>query len=595
MTNLEISRILHRMAAAYQILEENRFKIIAYEKAAEGIEHLTGEVKDYWDDGKLTDVPGLGKTISSHIDELFRTGKVKHFDATFAQIPEAVFLLLEVPGLGPKKAFKLVTALNLDNVKTVLSDLKKAALEHRVRTLDGFGEKSEQDILESLKLHQAGAIKENRMVLPEADSIARQIIAYLEQIPETERSDALGSLRRMVSTVGDIDIAVATRNPGAVISRFLTFPHQKLIEKGPGGASVLLHNGHQVDLRVSDPDRYGAMIQYFTGSKQHNIALRKYALEHGLSLSEYGIKDIKSDQTAFYPDERKFYRALGLAYIPPELREGRGEIDLAIHDAIPRLIEAVEIRGDLHIHGDHVFASSHDLGLSSLAQILKKAENLGYQYIGISDHNPSISTHNPKQIMDIMKRRKEYYEQQYYSYYKNKIKRVQMLIMCEVDILSDGVLALPDQAFGYVDAVIVSVHAGFRQPKQEMTRRIVRALQSHPKVRIFGHPTGRLLMKREGIDLSWEEIYAVCQKNQIALEINAYPERLDLPDMYVPDAAAADIRFCINTDSHMVDQMDMMGYGVSVARRGRAQKRDIVNTMDYNRFTHWLMKGAQKV
>ena len=292
MTNLEIAQLLRKMAAAYQILNENRFKIIAYERSADSIEHLTREVKDLWEDKKLDEIPGVGESITKHLDDLFRTGKVTYFDDVLRKLPAAIFPLLLVPGLGPKRAYKLVTLLKLNNEKSVIKDLEAAAKTHQIAPIEGFGEKSEADILANIDTYKRGQIKENKMVLSDADFIAHEVMEYLKSVPGVSRVDTLGSLRRQVATIGDIDIGVATTKPEEVLTKFVSYPHQKLIEQGPSGASLLLHNGRQVDLRVQTPQAYGAMLQYFTGSKNHNIKLRSLALEDGLSLNEYGIKDL---------------------------------------------------------------------------------------------------------------------------------------------------------------------------------------------------------------------------------------------------------------------------------------------------------------
>ena len=624
MSNLEIAELLKKVAAAYQILGENRFKIIAYERAADSIEHLTSEVKDVWDEGKLGEVPGIGEAITKHLDELFRIGRVSHFEAVMKKVPQGVFPLLLVPGIGPKKAYKLVTDLNLKgSEKVVVGQLAAAAKAHKIAPLEGFGEKSEQDMLAAIETYKKGAIKENRMELPLADKIAQDVIAYIKRLGPSvvERIDVLGSLRRQVSTIGDIDIAVATKKPDSVVSHFVTYPHQKLIEKGPTGASLLLHSGRQVDVRVQEPGSYGAMLQYFTGSKNHNIKLRELALSKGLSLNEYGIKVVGKTQNSKlktqnynsklkiyqFRTEESFYAAIGLPWIPPELREDKGEIEAARNifyrkfpgkpNGLPKLVELSDMKGDLHVHTNYNLEPSHDLGVDPLASYLDRAVEFDYEYVGISDHNPSTTKHTEIQIVAIMKRRKEYYEHKYSSWIQKVSKasspartNVHLFIMCEVDILPDGKLALPDAAFEYVDAVVVSIHSSFTQPKAAMTKRVLRALGSHPKVRIFGHPTGRLLMKREGVELEWGEIFALCKERDIALEINAYPQRLDLPDAIVYDARKAGLRFCIDTDSHAASQMDMMRYGVSVARRGWGEKDDIMNSLEYTQFRDWLIK-----
>ncbi|KKR86251.1 hypothetical protein A2875_00095 [Candidatus Gottesmanbacteria bacterium RIFCSPHIGHO2_01_FULL_46_14] len=586
LTNLELAELLRKVSAAYQILNENRFKIIAYDRAADSIEHLTSDAKDLWDDGKLDEIPGIGEGISHYLDELFRTGHVKHFGDVMKRVPEAVFPLLLVPGIGPKKSYRLVKEFGFTRAKTAVSDLERVAKAGKIASLEGFGQKSEEVILSSLSLFKKGAIKENRMELPIADAIAQDVMVYLRKSHDVEHVDALGSLRRMVSTIGDIDIAVATKKPDVVVSHFVKYPHEKLIDEGPQGATLLLHSGRQVDLRVQNPAKYGAMLQYFTGSKNHNIKLRELALSKGLSLNEYGIKNVKTRRMRSFHSEVEFYKEIGLSWIPPELREDQGEVEAALRGKLPKLVELSDMKGDLHMHTDYDLEPSHNLGSDAFVKHLDKAVSLGYEYIGISDHNPSMTNHTKDQITQIMRKRKETYEQIHAAWGK----RVALFIMCEVDILPDGKLALPKEAFEYVDAVIVSIHSSFTQPRSEVTKRVVNALTAHPKVRFFGHPTGRLLTKREGVDLNWKEIFAVCKDQDIALEINAYPQRLDLPDTIVYDAVREGIKLCINTDAHAVDQMNMMKYGVSVARRGWATARDIVDTMEYNGFKKWLDK-----
>lgn len=597
MTNLEIAELLRRVAAAYEILGENRFRIIAYERAADSIEHLTSELKDYWDDKKLQEISGVGDMLASHLDELFRTGHTKHFDSVMAKLPAAVFPLLLVPGIGPKKAYRLVTELKLKSEKAVIDELEKAAKAHKIAPIEGFGQKSESLILTNIEIYRKGQIKENRMALPVADAIATDIIAFLKKIPSAKHVDALGSLRRQASTVGDIDIAVATANPKEIIAHFLTYPNQEIIEEGPTGASVRLHNGRQVDLRVQKPELYGAMLQYFTGGKNHNIALRSFALSRGLSLNEYGIKHVSNGKMDEFSSEEAFYKSIGLAYIPPELREDKGEIEAALRQAqgkpgLPHLVELSDIKGDLHIHTDYDLKPSHDLGVNPFSDYLNRAAALGYEYIGISDHNPSITNHSEKQIVEIMKRRKEAYEHKYSSWEKKTHKRVHYILMCEVDILPDGKLALPDAAFAYVDGVIASLHSSFTQERKIVTKRIITALTHHPKVRIFGHPTGRMLGGREGVGADWPVVFDVCKQHAVALEINALPSRLDLPDTLVFDAVKKGLKLVIDTDAHAVEAMNFMRYGVSVARRGWATKHDILNSLGYNEFRNWLVKGT---
>lgn len=363
---------------------------------------------------------------------------------------------------------------------------------------------------------------------------------------------------------------------------------------------MLLTNGRQVDLRVQDPDKFGAMLQYFTGSKDHNIKLRELALKKGLSLNEYGIKPLKKTQKPMFKvetydkklklyqfsTEEKFYEALGLPWIPPEIREDRGEIEAAKMDRLPKLIELKDIKGDLHLHSDFNLEPSHDLGTSSLEDMLKQAAGLNYEYIGVSDHNPSYTKHNNSQIVSILKERRSKFEQIISS---TKSARVHLFIMLEVDILPDGKLPVPEEAFHYLDAIIVSIHSSFGMERAKMTDRIIKGL-SHPKARILAHPTGRLLGTRNGYELDWTRLFKFCKENDKALEINAYPNRLDLPDRLVQDAINEKIKLVIDTDSHDKSQMELMRYGVAVARRGWVQRNDIINAQPYNKFKDWLLE-----
>lgn len=597
MTNKQLSELLANISASYQILGENRFKVIAYDKASESIAHLTQELKDIWEDGKLEDVPGIGKGIAQNIDELFRTGKSTHFEEVLSKVPESVFPLLLVPGIGPSKAYTIVSTFKLKSKDTVIADVETLIKQHKIASLPHFGEKSEEVIRSGIESYKRGQIKENRMNLPTADSIAKELIAHVAKHKAVERVDVLGSLRRKAATIGDIDLAAVTARPVEVIAHFIEFPHEKIIDQGKQGATMLLHNGKQVDLRVQEKASYGAMLQYFTGSKHHNIHVRTYALDKGLSLSEHGIKNVKTGKLIEYETEEALYEAIGLRWIPPEMREDRGEIEAAIQEmkgekpGLPNLIEVKDLKGDLHMHTNYQFPTSHDIGKSHVCKHLDKALCLGYEYIGISDHNPKVSDLSAKEIAHIMEKRYIWYKHEHELWKKKqKNNTVELFVMCEVDILTDGTLALPREAFEFVDAIVVSLHSSFRQSKEDMTKRIIKALTTHPKVKIYGHPTGRLLLEREGVDASWNEVMNVCRERSIAMEINAYPDRLDLPDLLVHEALERGVRFTIDTDAHHVDHMDLAEYGVSVARRGWAEKKDILNTQHLDTFSQWLKK-----
>ena len=557
-TNLEIAELLRDVAASYQLQDEkeNRFKIIAYETAAAAVEHASGELKDLWDEGKLKDVPGVGESIAGHLDELFKTGHVKHFKKLMKDYPKLMFRLLKIQGIGPKTAYKLVKEGSIPKeVKEKLEDVEG---------------------------------KPTRHLLPYAWERASEVIEWLKKIKEAKRVDPLGSLRRKASTIGDIDIAVATDNPEVVINHFVKFPKaQKILEKGEKTASILLPGDVQVDLMVQPPESYGSLLQHFTGSKHHNIALREYALKKGLSLSEYGIKTAYSVQRTgnrlkTFKTEEELYKFLGLAWIPPELREDAAELEAALSHKLPVLVELADIKADLQIHSSFDIETSHDLGISSMEEIIKEGNDLNYEYLAFTEHNPSKSKHSEKEIVEILKRKREKVEQLNYS----GVKKV--LNSLEIDILPDGSCPIPLKGFDYLDFALVSIHSSFNLSKDQMTKRVLSALSWSPKALIFAHPTARKLNEREGIELDWPKIFDFCNKNNKWIEINADPMRLDLPDFLVREAVKAGVKLTLGTDSHNKEMMKNMIYGVSVAKRGWAEKKDIVNTKSLKEFEEMI-------
>lgn len=587
MTNKEIASLFRKVAAAYTIKNENKYKfqIIAYQKAADSVEQSSTELKNLYQQGSLEKISGIGPTIKDRIIELFQTGHVKHYSEVFSGISPAVFPLLDIPSFGPKKAFKLVSYFKLKNPKTVIENVKDLAAKGQIEELEGFGKKSQTDILQAISEYKTGTTKTNRMVLPYAFKLAKEVLEFLKKSKDVIDAQPLGSLRRMSSTVGDIDIAATSNNPSDVINHFVSFPaKERVIEKGPTTASILIGGGRHVDLLVLPPQQFGSLLAHFTGSKHHNVALREYALKKHMSLSERGIKltNKKGSPLVEFDSEEKFYNYLDLCWIPPELRENLGEIDLARQNTLPNLIKLEDIKGDLHIHSDYKIDSSHDYGNATMEQMIKKANDLRYEYIAFSEHNPSINNHTKNQIYSILAKRKEYIDQ-----LKLSTKSIRVINLLEVDILASGKLALDNKALEYVDAVIISIHSSFSTLQDKMTGRVLAGL-SHPKAKILAHPTGRLINSREGYDLNWEKIFTFCAKNNKALEINAWPERLDLPDTLVKEALGKGVKFVINTDSHALLHMDNMFYGVSVARRGWCTKESILNSYPYEKFARWL-------
>lgn len=591
-TNKDIAELLRSVAAAYLLQNEIRFKIIAYEKAADTVEHLARELRDIWEEGSLKGLPGIGTSIRGHLEEYFSTGRSKHFDTVLGAIPSTVFQLMKIPSIGPKKAFKLVKTLELFDPATLLADLKKAAMDGKIRIIESFGEKSEKDVLEAIELYEKSKGHDERMPLPHAHRKAEEVIAYMKQLKKIKRIDALGSMRRRVSTIGDIDIAVCYDGDyEEVIKHFVNYPKKIAVDNaGNNKASLIIPPNIRVDLRVQDAKSYGSMLQYFTGSKAHNVKLREYALKKGYSLSEWGIKKVgaskeetKEGVPTEYKTEEEFYDFIGVPYIEPEIREGTNEIETALKGTLPKLVELKNIKGDLHLHSSYDLKPSHDMGANTYEEIVQKAAELGYEYVGFADHNPKQAELTKDEVVQIMKKRKQHIDRVL------KGSKIGYFIGLEIDILPDGSLPLPEEGFQYVDYLVVSLHSSFRQPKQDMTKRVLKAL-SHPKVRIFGHPTARLINKRPGVDLDWAAIFEHVKKHDQAIEINSWPERLDLPDILVREAVEAGVKLVIDTDAHANDQMDNRQYGISVAKRGWAGKNDIINTLSLSDFKKWLIQ-----
>ncbi len=589
MTNSEIAKLLNNVASAYAITDEKkyRFQILAYKKAAEAIEGTSTELNELQKEGALEAIPGVGPSIRKSIEELMQKGRVKHLDEILGKIPSSVFPLLDVPSIGPKKAYRLVTEFKLNDPKTVIQDLVRVAKSGKIAGLAGFGEKSEQDILRAFEEFRQGFGKTTRMVLPYANELAQKIIDYLMSSKYIERASTLGSLRRKKSTVGDIDMAVASNDPKAAIEHFTNYPHtERVMEKGTRTAAILTSGGRQIDLMVESPKGFGALLQHFTGSKDHNVHLREIALSQGYSLSDYGMKkkNDKSGKIKQFKTEEELYKALGLDWIPPELREDKGEIELAKLKKLPNLVKLSDIKGDFHIHSSYPIEPSHDMGHNTMDEMLKKAIDLGYKYIGFSEHNPSISKHTAEQTLNILIKRKKFIDQLNKQYNKS----IHVFSFLETDILPDGSLAIDESALNTLDGTIVSVHSSFDMDRSKMTARVLKGL-SNPKAKILAHPTGRLLNQRIGYDLEWDKIFDFAAKNNKAIEINSWPQRLDLPDNLVRDAIEKGVKLVIDTDSHALFHMDLMEYGISVARRGWATPSDIINTFDYNKLKEWLI------
>lgn len=577
-SNADIAKLLRAIAAAYTIKKTgNIFEIRAYENAADSIEHSTSEIKDLWEEGKLGEVPGLGKSLRAYLDELFKTGSVKHFEEIKKGIAAVFFELLEIPGVGPKTALEL-SKLGITNLNVLKEEIKSGKLAKR-----GFSARIAQKILQGL---QEVSDRDTRMLLPYAFVQAEKIVDYLKKSKDVIDVNPLGSLRRMVATIGDLDFSVSSNNPKKAVNYFCQMPGViRIIDQGESKATVVLQSGIQADLLVGKPESYGALLQHFTGSKAHNIKLRELANKMGSSLSE------RTETRT----EEEFYKLLGMDIPPPEIREDTGEIEAALAHKLPNLVQLKDIKGDLHLHSNYPIKNpSHGPGADSIEEIVKRAIELGYQYIGISDHPPGHGIVSKEEMIKWVTLRTKFIQSLNKStksirvrHTESNTRSIRILNGLEIDILSDGFLSVPDEALETLDYCIAGIHTGHRDPKEKITRRLLLAL-NNPHVDIISHPTNRLLNERESSEADWKEIFKVAAKNKKILEINAYPNRLDLRDDLVRQAKEYGVKFVVNTDAHATLQMDHMRFGVSVARRGWAEKKDVVNTWDWTDFAKWF-------
>ena len=565
MKNLEIAAIFYEMADILE-LQNVKWKPEAYRKAARQIETLSTPIEEIYEKGgikSLMEIPGIGEALAKKIEEYIKTGKIKEHERLKNEIPKGLNELINLPGLGPKKVLHLYKELNIDSI----AKLEKAAKEGKIAVLKGFGEKSEKNILKTIELAKK---KKERIILGVAFPIAKEIVNELKKCEGVKRIEIAGSIRRKKETVGDIDILAEIEGDSKdIMDRFVAMHNVKeVIAKGNKKSMVLIKEGDykiQVDLRIIERESFGAALQYFTGNKDHNIELRRIAIQKGLKLNEYGIFDKNGKQIAG-KDEEEIYRKLGMMWIPPELRENQGEIEAAIKNKLPKLVELKEIKGDLHVH------TNWSDGLNSIEEMINAAIELGYEYICISDHSKSERIANGmdeerilRQIETINKLKRKYNN------------RITILKGCEVSIRPDGSLDFEDDILKKLDIVSVSVHSRFKSSKQEMTKRIANALENR-YVKILNHPTGRLINKREPYEIDLEYIMQICKDKKIAMEINSFPVRMDLNDIHVKKAKELGVKFVINTDSHSIDHLKYMPYGVWVARRGWCEKNDIINS-----------------
>jgi len=556
--NLEVARMLYEIADILEA-QDVEFKPRAYRRAARSIEELSEDIVDIWKRGELEEISGVGKHIAAKISEYLETGKLKYYEKLKKEFPVDLEELGKVEGLGPKKAIKLYKELGIKN----LDELKKAVEKGKVKGLEGFGEKSEKKIMEGIGLAKESG---KRMLLSQATPIANELAEKLRSLKEVEKLEIVGSYRRRNETIGDLDMLVVSKNPGKVMDYFTKIESGlKVLAKGPSKSSIKLGSGLQVDLRVFDEASYGAAMMYFTGSKDHNIALRKIAISKKMKLSEYGL--FSGEKSVAGKTEEEVYKKLGLKqWIPPELRENMGEIEASQKGSLPKLVELKDIRGDLHCH------TNWSEGKNTIEEMAAEAKSKGYEYLLVSDHGGSlVPIANCMSEDKILKQGKKIDE------LNRKLKGITLLKGSETNIKPDGTIDVNDKALKTLDIAISAVHTKFKMSKKEMTKRIITAMENE-HIDIIAHPSGRLIGSRKPIDFDFDEVVDAAKRTGTFLEINCQPERLDLNYMDV-FRARNKIRFTLGTDAHDKRHMDYMELGVSQARRGWCGKKNILNTL----------------
>ncbi|MBE0682367.1 MAG: DNA polymerase/3'-5' exonuclease PolX [Anaerolineales bacterium] len=572
MNNRQLADTFTLIANLCEIKGEVIYVILAYRKAAENLMTLSREASEYWKEGKLREIPGVGKAIAEKIDELLQTGKLGFLENLKKEVPESLADWLQVPGLGPKKIALIWKTLNI----TLLSELEAAAKAGKLRDLPGMGVKSETAILEGIA---SLARRSGRLPLGRAYPLAQEIIGQLKKVKGVVAAEPAGSLRRMRSTVGDLDILVAAKDSAAVMEAFVNLKGiSRVLGKGETKASIEFMDGVRAQLWVHAPEKFGTALQYATGSKDHNVALRQIALDKGLSLSEHSLSKVKGKGEILCATEEEVYKTLGLPWIPPELREDRGEVVAAKANKLPKLIQVKDIKTNLHAH------STHSDGKLSMLDMARASAKRGLKVIAFTDHSVGLGVANgmsmerhKAQASEIRKIQKQLGDE------------ILVLHATEVEIKADGSLDYPDDFLASLDLVVASLHSSLRQPREKVTERLLKAVHN-PHVDIIGHPTGREIPDREGADLDMEVILKAAAESGVAMEISAQPSRLDLDDMYARRAKELGVLLSINTDAHSEGDLDLLHYGVAIARRAWLEPKDVINTWTAKKLTDWLKK-----
>jgi DNA polymerase (family 10) len=566
MKNKELSDLFEKMADILEFKGENPFKISAYRKASRIIGDLTQDIEEITEKGELKHVPGIGEGMAQKIEEYIKTGKISKFEEVKRGVSDELIAIMDIPGMGPKT----LAMIHKERAIRNLYQLEKAAEDGSLIGLPGIGEKKVENIKRGIQLLKQS---KGRMNLGIAFPIAKRIVETLREKTGSRKIEWAGSLRRMRENIGDIDILATGPDKEKIVYTFTHLPEIKeILASGETKASVIVEGGTQIDLRVVKEGSYGAALQYFTGSKGHNIHLRGIAKAKGIKINEYGV--FKGEKKIGGKDEKEVYQVLGMEWIEPELREDRGEIEASQEGCLPKLVQEAEIKGDLHVH------SNWSDGNSSIEEIAGAAQKRGYQYVAICDHSKSLKITHGLDESRLMKQIEEI------DRINERLKGFQILKGTEVDILTDGRLDLSEKALEKLNFVVASVHSGFKQDKEKITKRIVRALEN-PHVHVLGHPSGRLLGARDPYEVEMEEVIEAAKRYGKALEINAYFERLDLDDLHCRKAKEMGIQLSIGTDTHHLDQMWMISLGVSVARRGWLEASDLLNTLSLKEILRW--------
>jgi DNA polymerase (family 10) len=560
MKNFDISNIFNKMADLLEIKGENPFRIRAYRKAAFNIESLGKDVT-LLSREELMKVPGIGGDLAGKIEEYISTGEVQAYEHLKKEVPESLVTLLSVPGLGPKTVSLLYSRYHVKDI----DELERLARGHELIKVPGIREKTEASILKGIEmLRRASSRYPIGKVLP----VVNEIMGYLSGHAPVGRLNVAGSIRRWKETIGDIDILSTSKDPGEVMGIFTRMPAIKeVLMKGPTKSSVVLKEGLQVDIRVVDEESYGAALAYFTGSKAHNIRLREIAVKAGLKLNEYGLFREKDNKKIGGRTEEEIYEVLKLQFVPPELREDTGEVEAASEGSLPHLVELADIKGDLHVHSNW---SDGNMDLEDLVEVPIKR---GYRYVAVTDHSKGLGVARGLHEDRVIEQKKRI------DALNKKLRGFRLLAGIEINIKNDGGLDFDEETLRGFDIVVASVHSGFKQSKGQITKRIVTAMQN-PFVSVIAHPSGRLIGERDPYEVDMEAVLDAAASTGTAIEINSYPLRLDLTEPYIRPAKLKGVMLAISTDSHNSGQFDNMIFGVSLAKRGWLEKRDVLNTLD---------------